>query len=568
MTTKRPIRCAIYTRKSSEEGLDQSFNSLHAQREACEAYIASQKHEGWHAVSTHYDDGGFSGGSMERPALQSLLSDIAAGKVNTVVVYKVDRLTRSLADFAKIIEVFDAKGVSFVSVTQQFNTTTSMGRLTLNVLLSFAQFEREVTGERIRDKVAASKKKGMWMGGYVPLGYDIKDRRLVINPAEAKAVREIFQQYLKLGRVSALKGHLKASGILSKLRKSVAKGTTGGKPYSRGALYHILKNRLYIGEVAHRGNVYPGEHEAIIDRETWDKVAALLAQNNQGQRRRGKTLSSSLLTGILFDADGNRYTPTHAVKKGKRYRYYTSQAVIQGRKSPTSITRIPARELERVVVSRIGELLSTPTEMSTLFSDAGVPAANLRAGLAAAQKLAARLDKMPVAELASLVQGFLRRVVLQDRKAAIEMAPDALIAAIFPSEPERTCESSLRDESDARPDPITIGCEFQPHHWSNELRLVIPGAGGDDPTPLVMTIARARLWYEQFVAGELYNLHQLAARAKFSAAFASRIFRYAALSPQIVEHILEGKGNARRLEATPQSRPPLGWQGQSAWMSP
>jgi DNA invertase Pin-like site-specific DNA recombinase len=251
LTFKRAIRCAIYTRKSSEEGLEQSFNSLQAQREACEAYIASQKHEGWNAITTRYDDGGFSGGTIERPALQKLLKDIAAGEVNTVVVYKVDRLTRSLMDFARIIEAFDAKGVSFVSVTQQFNTTTSMGRLTLNVLLSFAQFEREVTGERIRDKVAASKKKGMWMGGYVPLGYDLHERQLVINLEEGKIVREIFQQYLKLGRVSALKRYLEDKNILSKLRQGASGVMSGGKSFSRGALYHILNRRLYIGEIAH-----------------------------------------------------------------------------------------------------------------------------------------------------------------------------------------------------------------------------------------------------------------------------------------------------------------------------
>ena len=267
MNTKQILRCAIYTRKSSEEGLDQDFNSLHAQREACEAYIASQKHEGWRLVKTHYDDGGFSGGNMERPALKQLLKEIESGSVNIVIVYKVDRLTRSLTDFSKIIELFDKHGVSFVSVTQQFNTTSSMGRLTLNVLLSFAQFEREVTGERIRDKIAASKQKGMWMGGFVPLGYDIKDRKLLINAKEAKTVQYIYCRYLELGCVRLLKEDLDRNGIYSKVR-----GQKGGCSFSRGTLYRILSNAIYIGQINHKGTCHPGQHKAIIDQ---DRVLAV-----------------------------------------------------------------------------------------------------------------------------------------------------------------------------------------------------------------------------------------------------------------------------------------------------
>src|SRR5271170_858514 len=259
------VRCAVYTRKSSEEGLEQSFNSLDAQREACEAYILSQRHQGWHVVSTRYDDGGFSGGNMERPGLKKLLDDIAAKRVDTVVVYKVDRLTRSLADFAKIVEQFDKQGISFVSVTQQFNTTTSMGRLTLNVLLSFAQFEREVTGERIRDKIAASKRKGMWMGGVVPMGYDLEDRHLVINPEEAKQVKEIYKAYLVEGCVSNLQIYLEKKGIRSKKRLSKTGKISGDSVFSRGALYLLLQNRVYLGEITHKGTPYPGQQPAIID---------------------------------------------------------------------------------------------------------------------------------------------------------------------------------------------------------------------------------------------------------------------------------------------------------------
>jgi DNA invertase Pin-like site-specific DNA recombinase len=359
------VRCAIYTRKSSEEGLEQSFNSLQAQREACEAYIASQRHEGWHVIAKKYDDGGFSGGNMNRPALKQLLDDIAARLVDTVVVYKVDRLTRSLTDFAKIIEVFDKQRVSFVSVTQQFNTTSSMGRLTLNVLLSFAQFEREVTGERIRDKIAASKKKGMWMGGVAPLGYDVKDRQLIVNPQEAKVVREIFTQYLSLESVAALKQYLDQKKLRTKLRTSAHGHAFGGKPYSRGGLYKLLNNEVYTGRIAHRGESYSGEHQAILEPETWEKVRALLSANNQGHRQPGtRKVAPSILAGLVFDAEGNRFTPTHAVKNGRRYRYYTSQAVIQKQKKSSYLGRIPARELEQLVSSQIQRLLASPQELA------------------------------------------------------------------------------------------------------------------------------------------------------------------------------------------------------------
>ena len=327
---RRKLRCAIYTRKSTEEGLEQDFNSLDAQREACEAFIASQKHEGWIALPTHYDDGGYSGGTLERPALQRLLADIRGSKVDVVVVYKIDRLTRSLLDFAKIVEVFDAHGVSFVSVTQAFNTATSMGRLTLNVLLSFAQFEREVTGERIRDKIAASKKKGMWMGGYPPLGYDVKDRKLVVNEAEAETVRYIFRRYQEFGSVRLLKEHLDADGIVSKRRTAPDGRPYGGKPIARGALYHMLQNRLYRGEIVHKNQAYPGEHAPIIDDDLWQKVQTTLAANRVDRGAGKGNNHVSLLAGLIYDAHGELMTPSHAVKKGVRYRYYVSKSLVTG----------------------------------------------------------------------------------------------------------------------------------------------------------------------------------------------------------------------------------------------
>src|SRR5437762_1901237 len=355
------VRCAIYTRKSSEEGLDQEFNSLQAQREACEAFINSQRHEGWVCLRAAYDDGGFSGATMDRPALQRLLADIAAGRVDTIVVYKIDRLTRSLADFAKIVEILDARGASFVSVTQQFNTTTSMGRLTLNVLLSFAQFEREVIGERIRDKIAASKKKGMWMGGVPPLGYRAENHKLIVIDGEAEIVRSIYRRYAELGSVRLLKSELEARGIKSKSWTSAAGRVIGGKPFSRGALYLILQNRIYRGEIVHKGQSHPGEHIPIIDQPLWDAVQAQLVSNS-GERNAGTgTREHSLLTGMLFDRDGNRMTPTHAIKKDTRYRYYVSRPLITKHQTKRSTgLRIPATEVEQLVISRIRQWLLDP----------------------------------------------------------------------------------------------------------------------------------------------------------------------------------------------------------------
>jgi site-specific DNA recombinase len=349
--TAKTRRCAVYTRKSSEEGLDQTFNSLDAQREACEAYIRSQAHEGWKLVKTAYDDGGFSGGTLERPALQRLLADMGRGLVDVIVVYKIDRLTRSLADFARIVETLDRQGASFVSITQQFNTTTSMGRLTLNVLLSFAQFEREVTGERIRDKIAASKRKGMWMGGNLPLGYDVKDRQLVVNEAEAETVSYLFQRYEELGTVAALQTDLKRRGIVSKVWTSSSGKRRGGLGYSRGALYYLLRNPIYVGRIVHRGASYAGQHSGMVPQDVWDRVQALLTANRQGGSRMTGSSEPCLLSGLLLDDCGNLMSPSHARKaNGRRYRYYVSQAVLQGRQEGAgSIRRVSAEAIESLI---------------------------------------------------------------------------------------------------------------------------------------------------------------------------------------------------------------------------
>src|ERR1700728_2102205 len=359
-TTRRSLRCAIYTRVSIDQGLEQDFNSLDAQRETCEAYIKSQAHEGWRLVRDRYDDGGFSGGSMARPALQSLLIDVQASGTDVIVVYKVDRLTRSLADFAKIVEIFDAKGVSFVSVTQAFNTTTSMGRLTLNVLLSFAQFEREVTGERIRDKIAASKKKAMWMGGVVPLGYRVEGRALHIVDDHAAIVRSLFRRYLEAGSVVRLKQQLDAEDFRIPIRIDGGGRSTGGGRLSRGHVYKLLSNPIYVGRIAHKRQVFEGHHPPIVTLELWEQVQRGL-RDHLGAARTKRTHQSSdaLLAGKLFDDRGNRMSPTWARKGSKRWRYYASQAALQGDKSKAgSILRVPAADVETLVAEALGKLSS------------------------------------------------------------------------------------------------------------------------------------------------------------------------------------------------------------------
>jgi len=351
LPTKRKLRCAVYTRKSSEEGLEQEFNSLDAQRESCEAYVASQRAEGWLLLGDQYDDGGFSGGTLERPALKRLMADIEARRVDIVVVYKIDRLSRSLMDFARLVEVFDRTSVTFVSVTQSFNTTTSMGRLTLNVLLSFAQFEREVIGERIRDKFAASRKKGMWMGGFVPMGYAVKDRKLVINEAEAATVRSIFRRFVKLGSATKLAQELAAEDIRNRY----------GKLIDKGAIYKLVSNRVYVGEAVHKGTSYPGEHQAIIDRALWDNVHSILKESPRKRASSHRARAPALLKGLIFGPGGLPMTPTHTRKRGRLYHYYVAASVLRsGLQNTCSIRRIPAIEIEAAVVGQIKVMVQCP----------------------------------------------------------------------------------------------------------------------------------------------------------------------------------------------------------------
>jgi site-specific DNA recombinase len=409
-TIVRKLRCAVYTRKSTEEGLEMEFNSLDAQREACEAYIASQRPEGWSLLADRYDDGGFSGGTLERPALQRLIADIESSRIDIVVVYKIDRLSRSLMDFAKLVEVFDRNSVTFVSVTQSFNTTTSMGRLTLNILLSFAQFEREVIGERIRDKFRASRSRGMWMGGHPPLGYDVKDRKLVVNDAEAGTVRMIFEWFVRVGSATTLARSLAAQGALTKR----------GRPIDRGYLYVLLNNRTYIGEAVHKGTAYPGEHQPIITRELWDKVHAVLQESprKRAAKTRGRN-TPALLRGLLFGPDERAFTPAYTRRGNRLYRYYVSTGVIKRGPEACVIRRVPAAEIEAAIIDQVRALVRTPeiivrTWKEARRHDGGITEDEVRKALA---EFAAIWDELFPAEQARLIQLLVERV---------EIKPDGL----------------------------------------------------------------------------------------------------------------------------------------------
>jgi DNA invertase Pin-like site-specific DNA recombinase len=488
----KALRCAIYTRVSTEYGLEQEFNSLDNQREAAEAYIKSQAHEGWRALPARYDDGGFSGGSMDRPALQRLLSDIRARLVDIVVIYKVDRLTRSLTDFAKLVELFDENGVSFLSVTQAFNTTTSMGRLTLNVLLSFAQFEREVTGERIRDKIAASKKKGMWMGGHVPLGYRVQDRKLLVDDTEAEKVRYIFERYLELGSLTLLLQDLGSRGIRTKQRQLSNGLVRGGIPFTRGPLAYLLKNRTYLGKIVHRNHCHQGEHPAIVEREVFAKVQALLASGATA-RRSANLASSSILTGLIFDDRGNRMTPTHAQKNGARYRYYISCVLPQGRKQDAgSVARVPALEIEQAVAAALqaqGPERSNDPEFSTNPTCGGLE----------------RCEK----------------ILVRSGSIDISVTEDG-------SQPARVITVPWAPAGHYRKREIVIPAESSRHEGTRPIR-------AEARARLLEGIAKARLWVDEIVSGKVTGTHAIARREGCSERSVRMTLNLGFLAPKIVE---------------------------------
>ncbi len=573
----RRLRCAIYTRKSTEEGLDQAFNSLHAQREACEAYIASQRHEGWTAAAQAYDDGGFSGGSMERPGLKRLIADIEAGRIDVVVVYKVDRLTRALSDFAKLVDVFDQRHVSFVSVTQQFNTTTSMGRLTLNVLLSFAQFEREVIGERIRDKIAASKRRGLWMGGLAPLGYDVRDRALVINPVEAATVETIFRRYLALRSVHRLRDELAEAGVVSKQRVRPDGSGYGGQVMSRGALYAILQNRLYRGEIVHKGEVHPGEHQPIIDAALWDAVQAQLALNRDAGPARSPANQPSLLAGLLFDAAGQRLTPTYASKGGRRYRYYVSAALIRGRGGPatsgsgstkTSTTtapcwRVPAADLEQIVVDGLTTFLRDP---AAVLAETG---STTRRGddrelVEQSRKLADHLAAASQPEIRTALIELGVQVVLHAERIAIAISRRALAKRLGGDE-----RGEARDPRDnhERDNCIAINLPVTLKRAGREMRLVLatqtPAASPD--LGLIKAVSRAYDLGQRLVHDPMLTVGQLAAEEQVTTAHLYRLLRLRWLAPDIITAITAGTQPATLTVTTllrEAFRLPLQWHQQ------
>jgi len=485
MTSKpeKLVRCAIYTRKSTEHGLELEFNSLHAQREACEAYIKSQTHEGWKALPKHYDDPAYSGGNLDRPALQKLLIDIDAGHIDVVVVYKIDRLTRSLSDFAKLVELFDKKTISFVAVTQQFNTTTSMGRLTLNVLLSFAQFERELSSERVRDKVAASRKKGKWTGGSVPLGYDAQDKKLVINQPEAEAVRTIYRLYLELKCLRRLTATLHDKGIVSKQRSSQSGRNPGGVRLTYGPLAYLLKNRTYLGEMGHKGAWYPGEHEAIIDPVLFNAVQDLL-KTNSVTRRQQRSDNQSLLQGLLFDDRGNRMSPSFSTKCGVRYRFYVSSAILKGRRDKAgSVTRVSAPDLEGSIVSALRKHSAHPGDLT---------------------------DQ-------DIICAQIQRIVLAQTNVLITLksgdANENLIE-IARSQPPKSSRTRIETEN----------CQ----------------SNSEPDINLIHSVARSHFWLKALFDGTYQSIEQLADVAKWNPKVIRKVLRLAFLAPDITEAIILG----------------------------
>ena len=538
----KAFRCAIYTRKSSEEGLEQDFNSLHAQRESCDAYIKSQRHEGWTPLPALYDDGGYSGGSTHRPALKRLLADIQSHLVDVVVVYKVDRLTRSLADFAKIVEIFDAAGVSFVSVTQQFNTTTSMGRLTLNVLLSFAQFEREVTGERIRDKIAASKQKGMWMGGWVPIGYDRKDRTLTLNETEAVTVRTIMELFLKLKNVGRVQAELKRLNLTTKPYATPRGRAIGGLSFARGHVYKILSNPLYIGEIEHHGVRYPGLHPPLIDRRKWDAVQAQLAANHHQNRSRTNVKSRSLLAGLIYDDADHRLVSSHATKNGKRYRYYiTSQGSGRSGEIPERASRrLPANMVDDLVRTTLQNYLKNKSQITLLLREAECRPAQIGSGLEIAAAIAESLNSG--SPMVQNVADLLARVTISGRSLKLFLKRDRLLSILTERSVERNQDKGSVNEKD---NMISLETPILGVADHGSGRLVIENQNTKNPDAVVVkAIARASMWFEQLTTGKAQSMAEIANRENISDNYVSNLIHLALLSPDVAGRILEGDSEA------------------------
>ena len=520
----KTVRCAIYTRKSSDEGLDQDFNSLDAQHEACAAYVLSQASEGWKLLPDRYDDGGISGGTLERAGLQRLLGDVEAGRIDIIVVYKVDRLTRSLLDFSKLVEAFDTAGTSFVSVTQSFNTTTSMGRLTLNMLLSFAQFEREVTAERIRDKIAASKAKGMWMGGTPPLGYSPERRSLTIVEEHAAIVRDIFARYRRLGNVRHIAEELAAEGISSPVRRTTKGQTYGGCIFTRGQLYYILRNPLYAGDIVHKGKVYPGNHSPIIDREQWNAVQQQLAANVKGVRA-ARERNASLLSGLLFDAEGEPLIAVHTAKGKLRYRYYVSKARHHHVDACTPALRLPAREIEQVVRRELGSLLADPLRLIERLQ-VMIPPDKLHVILRIAGAFRENLENRAREHITKLV----RRVVIHAEHIEVTICSAWLteVPGLTTSAPRKTAVHSI---------DVRLTRTGRAMRLIDDAGAAVAGDGPSDS--LVNLLAAAHRWWDELSKGNL-DIRTLSRRENVSASWMTRVVRLRFLAPSVVEAILTG----------------------------
>lgn len=570
MSTPPRLRCAIYTRKSTEEGLDQDFNSLDAQRESCEAFIASQASLGWKLVPDRYDDGGISGGTMERPALQRMLEDIKAGRIDVVVVYKIDRLTRSLMDFAKIVDIFDSKRVSFAAVTQAFNTTTSMGRLTLNVLLSFAQFEREVTAERIRDKIAASKKKGMWMGGAVPLGYRVENRKLLINEDEAKTVRFLFRRYCELKSVRLL------SEEATRLKLTTPRPLRrNGKSYSssifeRTYLHRLLSNPIYVGKIRHKELIYKGEQQPIIDPQLFETVRDLLATQAPDRSHATNHKDIHLLTGILFDETGDRLSPTHANRHGKRYRYYVSNRLItKTRKDNADCTgwRIPASELDRIVGHELDQILANNSQLMK-WTEPWCSADSLHQLLSSAGQRRNEWNKLTPAKKRSTITKLFRSITLAPNWIRLELDRRELAEWLLRNAGTATSQS----EAEAEPDPIEIlERPLSMRRRGVEARLILSNGNSASRTPdtaLVDLILRANSYFAALTDGSSKGMAQIATEHGTNFSEVSRLLPLAFLSPAIVDAILTGKQpvelNAQRLSRI--TGLPHSWAEQSAFI--
>lgn len=523
-TKPKKVRCAIYTRKSTEEGLEQDFNSLDAQREACKAYVKSQQHEGWILNEKHYDDGGFSGGSLDRPAVQDLFKDIEAGEVDIVVVYKVDRLTRSLMDFAKIVELFDKQNASFVSITQHFNTTTSMGRLTLNILLSFAQFEREVTGERIRDKFAASKKKGMWMGGCVPIGYKLANRKLEIDPVHSKTVKLIFEKYLEFKSIAKVKEYLKEHNLK----------TVSGRDFFKGHLYSLIQNKTYLGLIVHKGNIYDGEHPAIIDQELFDSVQRQIQLNRVNRYSEHNEKTNALLLGKIFDDNNNRMTTTHSSSKKRRYSYYISLALDKGKKSQEgSVPKIPSCEIEKFVIKVIKEFLTNKRQIQKYIDSFDVGRQN---------NFISAIEKLQDFSDSRIIRALLSKVIVSSEYVEITLCGKNLIKVLEHLADKKEILFDSKNETE-NPIVITRKTRIARVHRKGNLLIIDPE---DQVVPmqnpyLMNAIIKSHYWNKLLIEGKVKNVAEIQKlEGMKDPTYVKNIMKLKFIPAELTEQIIDG----------------------------